>query len=50
MKVVLIDPDGALTTLAECDAAGEQNARESISLEKGENNIFCTIKQLLCDY
>ena len=39
MKVVLIDPEGALTTLAECDAAGEQNAGESISLEKGESRI-----------
>ena len=39
LKVVLIDPEGALTTLAECDAAGEQNAGESISLEKGESRI-----------
>ena len=39
LKVVLIDPEGALTTLAECDAAGEQNAEESISLEKGESRI-----------
>src|SRR5699024_7591748 len=34
LKIVLIDPEGALTTLAECDSPGEQNAGESISLEK----------------
>ena len=39
LKVVLIDPEGALTTLAECDSPGEQNAQESISLEKGESRI-----------
>ena len=39
LKVVLIDPEGALTTLAECDSPGEQNAKESISLEKGESRI-----------
>ena len=39
LKVVLIDPEGALTILAECDSPGEQNAQESISLEKGESRI-----------
>ena len=39
LKVVLIDPEGALTTLAECDSPGELNAQESISLEKGESRI-----------
>ena len=39
LKIVLIDPEGALTTLAECDSPGEQNAGESISLEKGESRI-----------
>ena len=28
-----------VTTLAECDSPGEQNAGESISLEKGESRI-----------
>ncbi len=35
LKVVLIDPEGALTTLAECDAAGEQNARGKHFTGKG---------------
>ncbi len=40
-KLVLIDPDGNLSTLVECEASagGEQNGSGTFEIKKGENRV-----------